>query len=100
MAGNNMSIPPDGFDNIKNVLRLLFKNTTGERFLQQHIIKDSQTFWKKFIPPHYLYKPGSLRSAKIKGTRFAFDISNQCDHYTFFGLEEPGYDAIKKDILE
>ncbi|HMJ46820.1 MAG TPA: FkbM family methyltransferase, partial [Ferruginibacter sp.] len=87
-----------GLDAVKNFARLFFKNPAGEKFLQNNIIKNPSSTWKKFIPPHYLYKPGSSRETTINGVHYSFDISNQVDHYIYFGQTEPGYKTMETDI--
>lgn len=90
--------PIQGFLGLKNIIRRFFKNSPGEFFLQKMNLEYPNAFWKKLIPPHYLYRPGSIRKTTINRINYSFDISNQADHFIYFGQEEPGYRSIENDI--
>jgi hypothetical protein len=89
-----------------NVFRRLFTISLLENFLVARTLHQSSGFFKKLIPPDYLYKKNSFRYVTKEGINYKLDISNVVDHYLYYGNKDASYlcvlDAIKnsKVILD
>lgn len=76
---------------IFNIIRYLFTITSLEKFLVSKLEQSSHTWWRKFIPPLYLYPSPSYRSIERDGIHLKLDISKLLDHERYFFLDR--YDA-------
>lgn len=50
----------------------------------EHWIKSAfsgSSFYRKIVPPEYLYKKGAWREFEEEGVHYRLDISNVVDHY-------------------
>lgn len=52
----------------------------------------------RFIPPEYLYRPGSWREARIDGLFCRLDLSDTVCHSAYFGLADDGADRFLRSV--
>ena len=77
-----------------NFFRRLFTIPFLEKLLVTLVLKKSFRFFKKLIPPDYLYKKNSFRYVKRGDINYKLDISNVVDHFLYFGIKDANYDSI------
>jgi len=80
-----------------NAFRRLFMSQPVERFLIGRISRGGG-FWKKLVPPDYLYKKGSVRTVSINGIQFNLDISQVIDHLVYFRLEPEKFELVDEEL--
>lgn len=82
-----------------NLFRYFFKISLLESFLLYKILYKPRNIFYKFIPPLYLYKPGSMRLVERNNLKYALDISRLLDHSIFFGVvNEPSWINLFKNL--
>jgi FkbM family methyltransferase len=69
-----------------------------EKLLVKQTVEKSSNFFKKLVPPDYLYKQGSFRNVTRNGLNLKLDISHVVDHYIYFGYKDADYDSIIESI--
>lgn len=79
---------------VLNLFRKPFTLPLFEKLLVKLTVGNSSTFFKKLIPPDYLYKQGSLRFVNRDGINLKLDISNVVDHYIYYGVKDADYNSI------
>jgi FkbM family methyltransferase len=67
-----------------NILRYLFIFPPLEKFLISQLVRGHLNWWRKFIPPLYFYKQGSIRLAERRNKNYVLDISKLLDHSIYF----------------
>ena len=83
---------------ILNVFRKPFTLPPLEKILVRLTAGKSLKFFKKLIPPDYLYEKNSLRLVKRNGINLKLDISNVVDHYIYYGVKDADYNPVLKAI--
>ena len=81
-----------------NLFRFFFTFPLFEKFLVPRVQNNSSSFFKKLIPPDYLYKKGSFRYVTRDGINYKLDISNVVDHYLYYGNKEADYQSVLETI--
>jgi FkbM family methyltransferase len=81
-----------------NLFRRIFTVSSIEKLIQSRTKKNPDGFFRKLIPPDYLYPKGSLRYIETNGIRYKLDISNVVDHYLYFGIHDSDYSSIEAAI--
>ncbi len=71
---------------LANVVRYFFKISFLEKLLISKLLKSKNEWYKKLIPPHFFYNPGSIRRAQREEFTFRLDISMFLDHAIFFSM--------------
>lgn len=69
---------------IFNIVRHLFMIPLLEKFLVSTLEQSSHRWWRKFIPPLYLYSSPSYRTVDRDGIQLKLDISKLLDHERYF----------------
>lgn len=77
-----------------NFFRRIFTIRVLEKFIQNRTLQNPDGFFKKLIPPDYLYKNGAFRLFQRGGINYRLDISNVVDHYLYFGIEDSDFSSI------
>lgn len=81
-----------------NIFRYLFTIRFFENILV-YGLSDYKSFWRRLIPPVYLYAQGSMRKAERDGIKFQLDLSRLIDHSAFFKiLNEPAWQNLFRII--
>jgi FkbM family methyltransferase len=81
-----------------NTFRFLFTVRFFENLLLRGL-SGYKSFWRRLIPPVYLYSAGSMRKAEREGIQFRLDVSRLIDHSVFFKiLNEPAWQNLFKII--
>jgi FkbM family methyltransferase len=81
-----------------NIFRYLFTIRLFENLLVRNL-SGYNSFWRRLIPPVYLYSPGSMRTAERDGIKFRLDLSRLLEHSAFFKiLNEPAWQNLFKNI--
>jgi FkbM family methyltransferase len=85
-----------------NFVRWFFKSPPLERFLLSRILgRPANAFFRKLIPPVYLYNRGKLRVVQRDHINYALDISRLIDHAIFFDrICDPGWANLLKCITQ
>jgi len=73
---------------VLNVFRRVFMSPSIENWLANKIEKTDSGFYKKLVPPDYLYKTNSWRKVERNGLKYKLDISHVVDHYLFFHVKD------------
>jgi FkbM family methyltransferase len=83
---------------LTNVIRYAFKMPMLNKFLINQLINGNKKWWKKFIPPMYLYSPGSIKYVVRDNLHYRLDVSMFLDHAIFFCLmdEDPSHHNLFK----
>jgi FkbM family methyltransferase len=84
---------------ILNIFRRFFTWSPVEQILLRLYLKKNSPFLEKLIPPNYLYKSPSIRTAKRKGIVFKLDISDVMDHFIYWGYRDQNYRSIVDVIM-
>jgi FkbM family methyltransferase len=83
-----------------NVFRYLFKISFLETYLVAHLSGGPFTYWRRFIPPLYFYKTGSIRIVERHSIKYKLDISTLLDHSIYFyRIRDKAWDNLFK-LLE
>jgi FkbM family methyltransferase len=69
-----------------NFFRYFFKFPFLERTIVTILENPGRVWWKKVVPPLYLYPPGSVRKVKRDGIHYALDVCRLLDHSIYFHL--------------
>ncbi len=83
-----------------NLFRKVFTVPLFEKFLVAKTVNGSSAFFKKLIPPDYLYKPNSFRYATRGGIHYKLDVSNVVDHYLYYGNKDATYQEVLDTIKQ
>lgn len=67
-----------------NVFRYFFTFRLPEKYLLKQLSRNGSGWWRKVMPPLYLYRPGSTREVMREGIRYTVDISRLIDHSIYF----------------
>jgi FkbM family methyltransferase len=81
-----------------NIFRYLFTIRLFENLLVRNL-SGYKSFWRRLIPPVYLYSSGSMRTAERDGIKFRLDLSRLIEHSFFFKiLNEPAWKNLFKIV--
>lgn len=67
-----------------NVFRYVFTFQLLEKFIVSKLSTNHFSWWKKFVPPLYLYNEESYRTIERNGMLYRLDISKLLDHARYF----------------
>ena len=81
-----------------NFFRRVFTIPAIENFLVRRLEQDPNIFFRKLIPPNYLYKTNSTRHVIIDGVKFILDISNVVEHLIYFRNEPEKFGLVNDEI--
>lgn len=82
---------------ILNEIRKVFIDGYPERFLLKRITtSDVKGFWRKVIPPEYLFPTSSWRYCERNGIQLKLNISNVVDHLKYFFFKDVGFENFLK----
>lgn len=78
-----------------NVFRRAFvKVRPLENYLVRRTIGETNNFWVRLSPPHYLYPRGSQREVTRNGISYSLDISDAMEHAVYFGYREKAHEQL------
>ncbi len=72
-----------------NTFRKVLRGPKMEHWIKS--VFSGSSFYRKIVPPEYLYKRGAWREFEDEGVYYRLDISNVVDHYVYFGFERYVY---------
>lgn len=81
-----------------NFFRKVFTLPVCERFLVRRIDGSRSGFWRKLVPPDYLYRNGSFRRTTINGISYLLDISNVVEHLVYFRLAPENFQPVEEKL--
>lgn len=83
---------------VLNFFRRIFKLPLLEAMLRQQTEHNPQHFFRKLIPPDYLYDKGSFRYISRDGIQYKLDLSNVVDHYLYFGIRDASFAHVLTEL--
>jgi FkbM family methyltransferase len=86
-----------------NLFRYFFTFPFLERAIVSILENPRRAWWKKVVPPLYLYPPGSFRKVERDGINYALDVCRLLDHSIYFHLIDDKawrnlFNKIRKDF--
>jgi len=81
-----------------NFFRRVFTIPVIENFLVRQLEQHPNIFFRKLIPPNYLYKTNSTRYVTIDGVKFILDISNVVEHLIYFRIAPENFGLVEDQL--